>query len=278
MSRHDDLLELIDVRRLEWDPTEEPVGHTRTIDVIDQAEQHHTGARGPRSLSFDHKRRWLLAIERMHERDKGWSDIFYHLFVFADGEIWEGRDVLRTSQGNLGRAITFHIPGNNEVVTQAQYESTLAIARWATALPHNVRDHQQRPAATACSGTNGRINIARLRQELNMALTDLLPEDLSYHADFTGAEGIGLLTDNGQRVASRSVAGIVGYRVHKLALERELEMSKRVNQLVAQLASQDAQLTTLSKRVDGISAPTPQLSVEEILAAVRADIAADLAD
>ena len=231
MSRHLELFDLFDVRRPNWDPTEEPAVRTRSIEEVFVYEQHHTGARGPRSLSFADKAKWLLVIERMHEFYKGWSDIFYHVFVFADGEIWEGRDVLRTSQGNLSDAITVHVPGNNTVTTEAQYQSLLKLARWATSSPNNVRDHQQRPAATICSGDHGRETIQRLRQELTMSLKDLLPEDLSDHPDFLHAETLGFLEGNGQRTASRSVVGIVATRVYRAAVSGHRSIISRLKKL-----------------------------------------------
>jgi len=262
MSRHDDLNLLIDVRRLDYDYDEKPVTPTRTINVIDQYEQHHTGARGPASLSFAHKRRWILAIERMHEMEKNWSDVFYHIFIFADGEVWEGRDVLRTSQGNIGRAITVHLPGNNPVITEAQYLACLAIARWATNRPANVRDHQQRPAATYCSGDNGRNNIKRLRQELNMPLTDLLPEDLTNNADWTTAEEHGWISGNGQRVASRSVVGVVVTRAYRQTVKAVNVVGGRVTRNTAAISATEAKLASQAQRISQLTTSVSQLSTK----------------
>ena len=157
------------MRRKEWDPSEPPAKLTRSVSDIKVYEQHHTGGAGPKSLSFADKQSWLLSIERYHEDSKGWSDIFYHLFVFADGTVAEGRDLRRTSQSNISNALTVHIPGNNSVVTDIQHQRLLELCRWISdGDPARIRDHQQRPASTYCSGENGRIEIDRLRKEVVM--------------------------------------------------------------------------------------------------------------
>ena len=170
MTRLQDFYGMVDVYRSEYDSSIGSTEATRTSADIEVYEQHHTGAVGPVDLSEAGKRNWILGIEAYHRVTKGWSDIFYNLFVFADGEIWEGRHILRSSQRSLNDAVTVHIPGNNSVTTEAQHKSLLRVARWAASVPEKVRDHQQRPAATACSGVNGRITIERLRNELLMSV------------------------------------------------------------------------------------------------------------
>ena len=90
-----------DVTRDEWDPNDNTPSATRTSEDIRGFELHHTGGTGPRSLTFQDKADWLLGIERYHELSKKWSDIFYNLFVFGDGEIWEGRRSDRSSQSSV---------------------------------------------------------------------------------------------------------------------------------------------------------------------------------
>jgi hypothetical protein len=34
----------------------------------------------------------LRGVQAFHQRDKGWIDLAYHVFVDADGVAWEGRD------------------------------------------------------------------------------------------------------------------------------------------------------------------------------------------
>lgn len=173
---------LIDVPRTAWDPDEIRAASTRTWkDNIYIAEWHHTGAHGPKSLSFDDKRKWLLLIERFHEVTKKWSDIFYHLFVFADGQVWEGRQPLRASQGNIGNAFTVHIPGNDTGVTEVQFASLLRVSHAITdGNPAFLRDHQGRvgPSGTFCCGDKNRQALMRARtllpfyQESNVNLSD----------------------------------------------------------------------------------------------------------
>ncbi len=219
MSRHLTLLDIADVQRLGWDPTEEPAIFTRIEDDIDTFELHHTGARGPRDLTFAQKAIWLLAIERAHELYNGWSDIFYHVFVFADGEIWIGRDLRRTSQGNISNAITVHIPGNNPEIPEAQHASLLRLARLWAASPDHIRDHQQRPAATACSGDNGRAEITRLREEYTMADHTHEYQDLTAHPDAVAAAASGLWNGSDPAgAASRSVVAVIAQRALDQAL------------------------------------------------------------
>ena len=125
MGRLEDYYSIIEINRQAWDSNEPGVSFTRSVEDITEFELHHTGAAGPRSLSFGDKQQWLLDIERYHEQGKGWSDIFYHVFVFADGEIWEGRHLRRSSTSQAANAVTVHIPGNSPAITLAQHESKL---------------------------------------------------------------------------------------------------------------------------------------------------------
>lgn len=143
---------LAKVKRQAWDPTEVPLAASRSRESITGLELHHTGGAGPRSLSWDHKREWLLSIERYHEQGKGWRDIFYNVFVFADGQIVEGRNVLVPSQSNLGAWVTVHVPGNNPVLTQRQKQAIANLAKTVGGT-RKVRGHSER-SSTACPGGN----------------------------------------------------------------------------------------------------------------------------
>lgn len=236
MSRATDLVDLIDVQRSQWDPGDR-APRNRSIDKIDQAELHHTGAPGPRSLTYDDKRRWLLEIERFHEESKNWSDIFYHLFVFADGEIWGGRPADRSSQGDIPTTMTVHVPGNNPGVTPAQYESLLRVVRWTTSNPAAVRGHNQRPAATYCPGPNVLAVVDRLRIDLTQGdepvsiPENLIPEDLGGHEQFKAAEARGFLSGQSARSASRSVVGVVATRVDDAARQRDAVRQREIKAL-----------------------------------------------
>lgn len=219
MSRLDELLDLYDVKRDDWDPNDNTPRQNREVDVIDAFELHHTGGPGPRSLSFEDKLRWGLGIESFHENNKGWTDLFYNVFVFADGEIWGGRRPDRSSQGDLRQTLTVHVPGNNPTITEAQHRSLLRVARWCTSNPDHVRGHSDR-AVTACPGDSGRRELIRIRQEIampdlsNLPPIQIVPEDLRDHEDYLEAVKRGFIGNSDpDRVASRSVVGIVATRV-----------------------------------------------------------------
>lgn len=166
MGRLEEYFNLFDAKRRDWDPDEPTASFTRSVSDITEFELHHTGASGPSSLTFAAKKSWLLGIERYHEVTKSWSDIFYQVFVFADGEIWEGRDLRRASTSKAANAITVHLPGNDPKVTAAQHESFVKVARWATfGDPAKVRGHSDR-SATACPGNNGRVELDAIRAAL----------------------------------------------------------------------------------------------------------------
>lgn len=167
MGRLEEYYELLDVKRRGWDKSEPKARLTRGVSDITEFELHHTGAAGPRSLSFEDKQKWLLSIERYHEKTKRWSDIFYQTFVFADGEIWEGRDLRRASTSKASKALTVHIPGNSPAITPAQHASLMRVARWATGSnPAKVRGHSDR-SATACPGDSGRVELDAIKLELS---------------------------------------------------------------------------------------------------------------
>jgi hypothetical protein len=113
----------------------------------------------------------LRGIQAFHQRDKGWVDLAYHVFVDADGVAWEGRD-----PGIAGDTATMYDPagwwlvcalGNFEEVapTEAQIEgiarvlASIHLARGvpiASLAPHNAL------AATACPGRNLAVQLAGL--------------------------------------------------------------------------------------------------------------------
>ena len=235
MSRYDDLLNLYNVKRADWDPNDNTPRKNREVDSIDAFELHHTGGAGPRSMSFEDKLRWGLDIESYHENNKGWTDLFYNTFVFADGEIWGGRRADRSSQSNLMTALTVHIPGNNPTITEAQHQSLLRVARWCTSNPDNINVHSDR-ASTACPGANGRAERDRLQKELltmpSFPPIQLVPEDLRSHEDYLAAIQKGFISDaDPDRVASRSVAAVIANRVHDDAVAYFADLEARVNDL-----------------------------------------------
>jgi hypothetical protein len=144
------ILDMVLVQRREWDPTEPDRSPLRSWNDITGVEVHYTGAPGPKSLVFADKKQWLLSIERYHEQTKGWSDIFYNLFIFADGEVWLGRNPLVQSQGSLFNWLTVHVPGTTGMeLTNIQKTK---LAKMADALG-GLRGHGER-AATSCPGAS----------------------------------------------------------------------------------------------------------------------------
>ena len=244
MSRIDDFYSLLDVRRDVWDPNDNTPAANRTVNRINRFEAHHTGGSGPLAMSYDAKRGWLRGIERFHEQTKGWSDIFYHLFIFADGEVWEGRRIDRTSQANIPTTVTVHYPGNNPVVTPEQAESALAIARWAVTDPDQISYHSER-GSTACPGDNVRAHIHQLRKSFtvtNFPPIQIVPENLSTNADYLELVQKGFLSDaDPDRVASRSVVGVVVNRAHNDALAAVAELNARVDRL-EEAADEDGEI------------------------------------
>ena len=209
-------IELMDVRRSEWDPNDNTPSATRTFESIVGFELHHTGAAGPANLSTDTKADWLLSIERYHELTKKWSDIFYNVFVFADGEIWEARRADRSSTPAADSKLVVHIPGNSPVITAAQHASLLKLARWCTDNPDNVSGHSDR-ASTACPGSSGRAELELIRDQLKETIMTL--QDLGNHPEAQAAQALGLWDGSDPAgAASRSVVAVVAYRAHVEAL------------------------------------------------------------
>ena len=154
------ILDMVLVQRREWDTTEPDRAPLRSWNDITGIEVHYTGAAGPKSLVFADKKQWLLNIERYHEQTKGWSDIFYNLFVFADGEVWLGRNPLVQSQGSLFNWLTVHVPGTVGMeLTDIQKSK---IAAMADIVGGSLRGHQER-SATGCPGDSAMSFIRAYR-------------------------------------------------------------------------------------------------------------------
>lgn len=145
------IMAMVTVGRNEWDVDEPARAAKRSWDDITGVEVHYTGASGPKSLAFADKKAWCLNIERYHEVTKGWSDIFYNIFVFADGDVWLGRTPLVQSQASLYNWLTVHVPGTvGMTVTDIQKKK---IAKMADIVGGNLRGHGER-AATGCPGSS----------------------------------------------------------------------------------------------------------------------------
>jgi len=265
-------------RRTEYDYDELPTGITRNWSDIHYAELHHTGDRGPVSLSFEHKRRWILAIERFHELGKGWTDIFYHVFVFADGEVWAGRMPLRSSQANLHQVITLHLPGNNPVPTEAQIRSIeRLLIEWEL---QEVWDHQTRPAATFCAGPNVRAIIPRLNETIQKGTTTMpIPE--SVNDDFIYAHDKGIVTpgDNPYGVMNDPEELIPAWRAAVMAARAmqgaiaESVDQERLDEMGEQLDSMAQAIQALAKIVDDFD-----FTEDKVVGRVTADVLSQVND
>ena len=151
------IMSMVLVDRNEWDYDEPARAASRSWDDIIGIEVHYTGAPAPKNLTFSEKRQWLLNIERYHEQTKGWSDIFYNIFVFADGEVWLGRNPLVQSQKSLFNWMTVHVPGTVGMhLTDVQKTK---IAKMADIVGGSLRDHGSR-ASTGCAGSSAREFIS----------------------------------------------------------------------------------------------------------------------
>lgn len=155
-----DIMNMVTIGRTEWDTTEPERAAKRSWSHITGIEIHYTGAPGPKSLAFADKKQWLLNIERYHEKTKGWSDIFYNMFVFADGEVWLGRNPLVQSQGSLFNWMTVHVPGTVGMeLTEVQKSK---IAAMSDIVGGSLRGHGER-SATGCPGDSAMAFIRAYR-------------------------------------------------------------------------------------------------------------------
>ena len=265
------LLDLIDVHRLQWDPEYDRPRATRTVEDIDTFELHHTGAVGPRSMSYEDKKRWIESIRDYHVITKGWSDIFYHVIVFADGEVWGGRTADRTSQGDIPERLTVHIPGDNPEITRAQQDSLLEIARWCTSSPENLTWHSAR-SATACPGPNGIVCVETLRARLNEGAPVASwndprpPEALGHLADAKAAASKGFINnDSPERAASRSVLGVVANRIDDAAIARESALKAEAAALRTQANSLNAVVNKLKADLAAATARIEDLEETNVI-------------
>jgi hypothetical protein len=268
------------VIRTSWDPTELPTKINRDWNDIRHGELHHTGGRGPVSLSFEHKRRWLLAIERFHELTKGWTDIFYHVFVFADGEVWAGRMPLRMSQSNIKSALTIHLPGDNPVPTIPQINAIKRLL-WAYEL-ESVWDHRTRPVdpgTSYCAGGNVRAILPELNKAIKEGPAMPIPQSVLPDIAYALKHGIasedpdkpGTMRDPDEFVpAWRAV--VFASRAAQQAVANSVDQ-ERLDEIDEQLDSFAQSILELGRMVDRLK--VADVDVEGIVARVVADVKAE---
>ena len=202
-SDRGDYLAMIDVSRNQWDVDEPARSPLRSWIDITGCEVHYTGASGPRSLTFKDKKAWLLGIERYHEVTKKWSDIFYNVFVFADGEVWAGRPELVQSQRSLFNWLTIHVPGGVGMqMTDIQRQT---VADIASIVGGELRGHGER-AATSCPGDSAMafINEYRTGKRKRFSYADDEPTEEEYAAAIAAVlEQMGLLEERIEALEQR---------------------------------------------------------------------------
>jgi hypothetical protein len=135
--------------------------------VLSGLALHHTAGNQVGSAAAP---RELRAVQRFHQARRGWIDVAYHLFVDAEGAVWQGRDL-----SWAGDTATHYAPagwllvcalGNFEVdqPTPAQLD-TLQTLLAHLAAAHGLERfgvHRQL-AATRCPGRHLMAHLDRLR-------------------------------------------------------------------------------------------------------------------
>jgi hypothetical protein len=121
---------------------------------------HHTA--GPQ-VGSDKAPATLRGIQAFHQKDKGWIDLAYHLFVDADGVAWEGRDTAfagdtATTYDPAGFLLICALGNFEEVLpTSAQLDGIARLMRAAhdgLGLSLDTVAIHRELAATLCPGKN----------------------------------------------------------------------------------------------------------------------------
>ena len=175
----------------------------------------------------------LRAIQRLHQRDNGWSDIGYHFLIDAAGNIYQGRPfasgtkltaqtrylvgahVAGANSGNLGVCLLgcFHPHTNpascNDVLTGQAKTSLVTLFAFlcqSTGLRANAIMGHSDQGATACPGDN----LRRRFDEVRLAVNDLLDDrpDLPVgDADGSGSELLETASDDRWTSALKQLSG-----------------------------------------------------------------------
>lgn len=130
---------------------------------------HHTAGKLVGSSSAPST---LRGIQAYHQRDKGWVDLAYHVFVDADGVAWEGRDPAiagdtATDYDPAGWLLVCAL-GNFEEVEPpaAQREGlarVLAALHHARGLPLDTLTPHRALASTLCPGAHLQAHVEGIR-------------------------------------------------------------------------------------------------------------------
>lgn len=169
----DALAAALDRGRLSWDPTEDPAPLNRPLSDIDRIEGHWFGS----AILAEVRRRGidsiLRSVERTHEDDEEWSDIFYNGAIDpTTGDLIECRPAGRRSGAHAGDAWTVLIPiGVGDEPTAEEWENIRLGLEKAWAMlgyaPDALTDHgRSRPpsAASECPGPEIRLLIDQMKE------------------------------------------------------------------------------------------------------------------
>lgn len=121
---------------------------------------HHTEA--PQPMSRELAVLEMQAIQRFHQKGRGWIDIAYQFLIDGGGRIWEGRPlslvgahVKDKNDGNVGISLMGDFSPGRQKPTAAQIKSLIALTRWLSetyAIPaERIKGHRDQEI-TACPG------------------------------------------------------------------------------------------------------------------------------
>ncbi len=121
---------------------------------------HHQGS--PRPLSpDDDPQQGLRNLQKWGWSDRGWPDLPYHYLLDLDGNIYEGRDVMKVGDTNTAYnpagKLLITLMGNTDIQapTKAQLDSMVDLMAWASDYynidPATVRGHMEY-TPTGCPG------------------------------------------------------------------------------------------------------------------------------
>ncbi len=158
--------------RAEWcaEPPKEPYETHIPRGII----FHHSAIPG---ASDYHGWRTVKEIQRLHQQDRGFSDIGYHFLIGPDGIVFEGRPARvlgahtkSANQGNLGICFIGDYRKQREVLTLSTLRAGLTLCyflfQWFEIHPSSYRWHRQHNPDTECPGEQVMEWIPRFQEIL----------------------------------------------------------------------------------------------------------------
>ena len=124
------------------------------------ALRHHEGS--PRPLTPDRDPKEILRnLQKYGWREKNWPDLPYHLLIDLEGNIYEGRDIMKVGDTNTAYnpagKLLIVVMGNTNVQApnEKQLDSMTKLLAWASDYynidPATIRGHMEY-TSTACPG------------------------------------------------------------------------------------------------------------------------------